>query len=353
VHDSLAKTLEHFPVLKSRLYKTHENGFAFSVTDNGLDFSVRESKEPFQTNGSIEDYITPVRTQENEPLTRVVLTNTSDGCVLAVSISHALVDGFSFFHFMSCWARITRGERFLSPHIPRDIFTQYIQQVENEITPKSIYEQCGLFYGERRGAQPAKSLIPEREFIQHDTIKKYIEEIKQTHNTPVSENDVVTAHLWKKYLPEWTKESSDEKVYITCPFDFRRVLSGFPKNYFGCALSFATAETTRDHLINASIGDIAVLIKKSVSAVKEEYIRRSLSVLDTFRRQKGTGEMDRIHLRHPQRGMIVTNVSRLPLGDLDLGSGRPDNYLTYAEIGQSAAILPANDGLETYVVFFP
>lgn len=293
-----------------------------------------------------------MHTIEDEPLTRISVTQTQDGTVLGVSISHALVDGFSFFHFISGWARISRGERFLAPHIPRDIFTQYIQQVENEITAKSIYEQCGLFYGERRSAQPAQSLISEREFIQHDTIKKYIGEIKQTHETPVSENDVVSAHLWKKYLPEWTKESSDEKVYITCPFDFRRVLSGFPKNYFGCALSFATAETTRDHLSNASIGDIAVLIKKSVSAVKEEYIRRSLSVLDAFRRQRGIGEMDRIHLRHPECGMIVTNISRLPLGDLDFGSGQPDDYLTYAEIGQSAAIFPAHNGLDVYVVFF-
>lgn len=352
MHDSLTKTLEHFPVLKSRLYKIHDNGFAFSLTDNGLDFSVRESKEPFQTNGSIEDYITPVRTQENEALTRVVLTNTPDGCVLAVSISHALVDGFSFFHFMSGWGRITRGERFLPPHIPRDIFTQYIQQVEDEITAKLIYEQCGLFYGDRRSVQPMQSLISEREFIYTDIIKKYTEEVKQNHNISVSENDVATAYLWKKYLPRWTKRKVDEKVYITCPFDFRRILPDFPKNYFGCALSFATAETTRDHLINASMGDIAVLIKKSVSAVKEGYIRRSLSILDTFRRQKGTGEMERIHLRHPQRGMIVTNVSRLPLGDLDFGSGQPHNYLTYAEIGQSAAILPAKNGLEAYIVFF-
>jgi len=353
VHDSLTKTLEYFSVLKSRLYKTHDNGFTFSVTDKGLDFSVRKSKEPFQTNGSIKDYITPVRTQENEPLTRVALTNTPDGCVLAVSISHALVDGFSFFHFMSGWARITRGERFLPPHIPRDIFAQYIEPVDGDITGQLIYEQCGLFYRERRSAQNVQSLVSKRELIRHDTITKYIQEVKQTHNIPVSENDIVTAYLWKKYLPQWTKESSDEKAYITCPFDFRRVLTGFPKNYFGCALSFATAETTRDHLINASIGDIAMLIKKSVSAVKEGYIRRSLSVLDTFRRKNGTGEMDRIHLRHPERGMIVTNVSRLPIGDLDFGSGRPDNYLTYAEIGQSAAIFPTDEGLEAYVVFFP
>jgi hypothetical protein len=322
------------------------------VSAEGMSFLIRDSEKHFAVTDNIENYITPVRTEENQPLTRVVLTNTPDGSVLAVSISHALVDGFSFFHFMSSWARTARGERILPPHIPRDIFTHYIQPVEEEITEQSIYEQCGLFYGDRRSAQPVPSLISEREFIQHDTIKKYIEEIKQIHDIPVSENDVVTAHLWKKYLPRWTKGNGDENVYITCPFDFRRVLTGFPKNYFGCALSFATAETTRDHLINASISDIAVLIKKSITAVKDGYIRRSLSILDTFRRQKGTGEMERIHLRHPERGMIVTNVSRLPLGDLDFGSGRPHNYITYAEIGQSAAILSANNGVEAYVVFF-
>lgn len=191
------------------------------------------------------------------------------------NISHALVDGFSYFHFLSSWARISRGDRILSPHIPRDMFSKFIQL--------------------------------------------------------------------------WTAAGEDQKVYITCPFDFRRTLTGFPKNYFGCGLCFATAETTRNHLLNASIGDLALLIKKSISVVKDEYIKQSLSTIDSFRRQNDTGELERIHLRHPQTGMIVTNLTRLPIRDIDFGSGPPEDFLTYAEIEQGAAILPAANGVETIV----
>jgi hypothetical protein len=324
----------------------------FRVTEEGIDIPVHNSGKPFHTTDNIEEYIEPVQTIENKPLTRISVTHLPEGSVLAVSLSHALVDGFSIFHFMSSWARITRGERILSPHIPRDIFPQFIQTEEREITQKEIYEQCGLFLAERRSDIDLNDLVTVREPITSETIKTYTEEVKRTHNIPVSENDVITAYLWKKYLPDWLKVNETLKVYITCPFDFRRVLNGFPKNYFGCALSFATAETTLDNLINSPIGDIAMLIKKSVGAIKDEYIRQSLSSLDQFRRRNGIEGMEHIHLRHPERGMIVTNISRLPLRDLDFGNGRPAGFLTYAEVGNSAAILPAENGVEAYVVFF-
>lgn len=321
----------------------------FRITGDGLDYQVHESGKRFTANDHIEEYILPVQTTENQPLTRIWMTHTPEGSVLAVSMSHALVDGFSYFHFLSSWARSSRGERILSPHIPRDIFSNFIAPYEQEITHTTLYENCGLFSGKRRSGGESRTLVTERDFIKHDTIKGHIVDVQQEHSLTVSENDVITALLWKKYIPRWTGQAGDQKVYVTCPYDFRRVLAGFPKNYFGCALCFATAETTRENLINASTGDVALLIKKSVSAIKDEYIQRSLSILDRYRRQNGAGEMERIHLRHPDNGMIVTNISRLPLRDLNFGTGRPDDYLAFAEIEQSAAIVPAANGVETFV----
>ena len=60
--------------------------------------------------------------------------------------------------------------------------------------------------------------------------------------------------------------------------------------------------------------------------------------------------MEKIHLRHPQHGMIVTNLSRLPVRDIDFGSGAPAHFLTYAEVPGSAAILPAATGAEVLVI---
>ena len=51
-------------------------------------------------------------------------------------------------------------------------------------------------------------------------------------------------------------------------------------------------------------------------------------------------------MRHPESGIIITNISKLPVRDLDFGKGPPKEVLTYAEVTRSAAILPAPGGVE-------
>jgi hypothetical protein len=152
--------------------------------------------------------------------------------------------------------------------------------------------------------------------------------------------------LWQKYLPSWTREIDNPDTFITCPFDFRRILTDFPKNYFGCALCFASASLDLLNLRKTSLGELALLVRNSVSRIKDEYILSSMQTLENFRRQKGIAAMENIHLRHPLSGMIVTNLTRLPISDLNFGKGVPDAFLTYAEVSRSAAILPARGGVE-------
>jgi len=76
------------------------------------------------------------------------------------------------------------------------------------------------------------------------------------------------------------------------------------------------------------------------------YIFNSLHTLQKFRQQQGLEAMEKIHLRHPQKGLIVTNLTRMPLSDLDFGTGKMESFLTYAEVSASAAILPAKEGVE-------
>ena len=48
--------------------------------------------------------------------------------------------------------------------------------------------------------------------------------------------------------------------------------------------------------------------------------------------------------------MIVTNLTRMPIRDLNFGSGTPIDFLAYAEVASSAAILPGENGVEILVV---
>jgi hypothetical protein len=294
-----------------------------------------------------------VNSIEGKPLTKITLTQTPGGSILAVSVSHALVDGFSYFHFFSSWARICSGEAIIKPSLVRDVLLPGFNKSEKIITSNDIYTDCGLFHeGKRRKLQNGAVHI-ERFLISKDTIRSILEDTKNESGISLTENDIITALLWQKYIPMWSKENKNQKTYVTCPFDLRRVLKGLPRTYFGCALSFATASINLNGLLEASVRDLAILVRNSVRKVNNDYILRSLGTLESFRKQKGLDAMAEIHLRHPHHGIIVTNLTRLPIGSLDFGPGAPTSFLSYVDVLGGAAILPAKKGVEILVAHPP
>jgi NRPS condensation-like uncharacterized protein len=348
---SLNETLNYFPILRSKLVKISGTDYGFHISGDGLTFETPESKVTFEEAGSIEQYIIPVSSIAGKPLTKITLTQTPGGSVLAVSISHALVDGFSYFHFFSAWARICRGEPIIKPGLQRDVLSTNFNKIEKIITANDIYTNCGLFYGGKRSKLQSGPAHEERFFISKDTIRSVLEDTKNEPGISLTENDIITALLWQKYIPIWSKENKNQETYVTCPFDIRRVLSGLPRNYFGCALSFVTAAINFNGLLEASVGDLAILVRNSVRKVKNDYILRSFGTLESLRKQKGLDAMEEVHLRHPHHGIIVTNLTRLPIRYLDFGSGAPIDFLSYVDVLGGAAILPAEKGVEIYVAY--
>ena len=346
---SLDETLDFFPILRSQLRKISEKDFEYFITEDELSIEVAESDLPFQESRKITEYITPVSSIEGKPLTKIRLTQNPQGSVLALSLSHALVDGFSYFHFLLSWAAICRGNPIFKPHLDRDAILSNLCPTSKKITAETIYSDCGLFYRD----EPRDSLTEQpdfdRFFISEEEIESHRDQFKREHGVSLSRNDVITALLWKKYIPAWNQESGNPKTYITLPFDFRRVKSGLPLNYFGCAVCFATASANLEELLNVSAGELALLIRNSVSRIKNDFVLKSLSGLESLRRQDGLAAMEKLHLRHPDSGMIVTNLTRMPVRDIDFGSGPPISFLAYADVFSSAAILQAEQGVEVLV----
>ncbi len=346
---SLIETLGHFPILQSQLRRRDETDLELFLTDSGLSFDVVMSRREFAPSDRIEQYISPVKSVEGEPMTRITLTQTPNRSVLAISISHALVDGFSYFHFLSSWARIYRRAPIVPPHLDRTVLSG-AGAAARPVTAEEIYARCGLFFGEARQDSQAATQNQERLFINEDQIRTALAAVKQEYQSACTENDVIMAHLWKRYLPQWMKGSEGDSCYITCPVDVRRLLPDFPRNYFGCALCFATTEIPYTDLLRVSEADLAASIRKTVNQIKPPYILKSLQTLNLFRQQRGLSGMGRIHLRHPSRGMIVTNLTRLPIRELDFGAGVPEHFLVYTDVKCSAAILAGHQGVEVIVV---
>lgn len=353
LQNSLKETIAHFPILRSQLKKISEHDCEFQLCDDGLSFDVRESSQTFEESSSLEQYLAPVSSVEGRPLTKIALTQTPRGSVLAVSVSHALVDGFSYFHFLSSWARVCRGDVSIPPFLERNVLLSSFNYYSKPVSSEDVYKDCGLFYGGRRSQTQAERSSEERIFISNESITSYLEAAKRDHDVSLTENDVITALLWKTYIPLWNIDNDNPGTYVTCPFDFRRVLKDFPKNYFGCALCFATASIDLSALLKASVGDLAILVRNSVNRIKPDYVFNSLNTLKSLRQQGGLAAMEGVHLRHPRHGLIVTNLTRLPLRDIDFGSGPPADFRAYAEVMGSAAILPAKEGVEVLIIHRP
>ncbi len=106
---NLQEALDVFPILRSQLRRTSEKAYEFALMEEGYTFDEVKSDLPFGESRRVTDFITPVRSEEGFPLKKIQLTQTPNGSVLGVSISHALADGFSFFNFLVSWASICRG----------------------------------------------------------------------------------------------------------------------------------------------------------------------------------------------------------------------------------------------------
>lgn len=347
---SLNEALDVFPILRSQLKRKSEKDYEYALSRNGYTFDEVESDLPFEDSRKVTDYITPVKSLEGHPLTKIQLTQTPTGSVLGVSLSHALVDGFSYFYFLVSWASICRGDSFFKPYLDRDVVLSFLKTKAGTIETDMIYSECGLFY--RDPSRKSQDGFPdiERFLISDETMGQHIEKGKQDLGVSFTRNDVITALLWKKYILMWNSDLGNPMTFLTCPFDFRRIIPGFPPNYFGCPLCFTAASVDLESLSVSTVEDLAVLIRQSVKEIKSDFVSNSLNTLENLRLQDGLPAMEKVHLRHPQQGMIVTNLTRMPLKDIDFGYGPPAHFLAYVEVHSSAAILPAANGVEILVV---
>ncbi|NIN67662.1 MAG: hypothetical protein GTO63_23760 [Anaerolineae bacterium] len=212
--------------------------------------------------------------------------------------------------------------------------------------------RCGLFWDERRCELTDGAFREERTHISKAQLKELLREAQSSCEVPLTNNDVITAFLWRKYVPRWSERQNNPLTYVTLPFDFRRALKAVSRTFFGCALCFATASLDYESLLRAPLGELALLVRQAVGRAKEDYIWGSLHTLEGLRRGKGLGVMVEIHVRHPRNGIAVTNISRLPIQSLDFGSGIPTGFQAYTQVLQGAGIMPAEDGVEVRV-FLP
>lgn len=351
LEQSLSSLLTHIPWLAGQLRAVSDSSFAYEVDEKStVALAVTHSNKSFEEL-SDEELVPFVESRDGARLMHARLTQTPEGSVLGVSMSHALTDGFSFFLAMSMWAALARGEAVKAPPLQRLLQAPepLVAAAMEGLDPRTLLEKCGMFWGEPR--QPAAAM-PSRTRIHLSaaSIADMVADAQRSVDQKVRENDVLTAWLWRTYGAQQLSAAEDNPMmYMSCPADLRRLLGAGNEGVFGLSISWATARATHRELMLSPLGQLALRVQHSVARVFASDHASRTAPFEALRRLHGVSALQSIHLRHPQHGMLVTNMSRLPLAQLDFGCGAPASVRLVSELDGMAAILPARDGVSITV----
>ncbi|HYN04798.1 MAG TPA: acyltransferase [Vicinamibacteria bacterium] len=372
--ESLRRALVLFPAAGSRLVRLEDDSYGLEPGDDGCAFEVGTSTTGFADAPDRHAFVDPVETVPGQPLARVRLTDTPDGSVLGVGLSHAIVDGFSYFYFLSTWSQLFHGHAVPPPWLDRGLLQPggfptlssrgapfesgdegsagtgaEPADSSGPAPPVSLgMTRGGLFLDDRRRAIPRDRLRWTRRLFPKVELRALLAEAQSECPVRLSHNDVVAAWLWRTHVSEWA-DPREPLAFLSCPVDLRRTLPGFPPTYFGCAVALANATIERDRLAGATPADLARRVRDAVAGVDEAASRTALAVIDRLRRQEGLEALERLHVVHPRAGLLVTNLSRLPVREIVFDAGPPVAYDILAPAERCAVVLPAEDGLDVRI----
>jgi hypothetical protein len=68
-----------------------------------------------------------------------------------------------------------------------------------------------------------------------------------------------------------------------------------------------------------------------------------------MRLQEGLAVLEQNHVIHPRSGILITNLSRLPVQEIEFDAGPPIAFDILTPAARGAVVLPAEDGVDIRV----
>ena len=192
--------------------------------------------------------------------------------------------------------------------------------------------------GRTRFSSAKAPLEPGRERRLIHLPKALLDEIQRENDLSIglglSFNDLIAAYVCRTAAPA--------ARYIACPFDFRRIHPELGPGYFGNAVVGVRVPVDPD----VPLKELCQRVRDRVRSVDLDYVRDSCLCLEELRRARGREVSEELAVVHPTEGLLVTNLSRIPLKELDFGAGVPTQIRFSTSIPGTAVILPAEDGFQ-------
>jgi len=254
-----------------------------------------------------------------------------NGTVIIPKMAHVAGDGYSYFFFLSALASAARAGE-----------PGRMQRAMKLFTPKHNRILLDDFAFDRQVpslSSSQKDFTIEQTRIPKNEVKTAIKNISRTRGQAVSTNDLLTAMIAQNYTKILLKHSQ-KTMQLTIPIDVRRHIDDWGAAYLGNGLQFHTLLLNMDEIQSMDTEALAVQIRESMPSVtREDYIE----YLRRLARHVKTCPRENLQTYDPRKGILVTNLSRLPLERLDFGTGPPDFSLLLTVGENSAAILSDAD----------
>lgn len=282
------------------------------------------------------------------------------GICIGVNFHHVIADGASFWHFMKCWAELSRGLPISEN--PCHMRTYYKRDKESYSIPKISVRAEEVVNDRIKEAQilrftrddllpmknseislstsdpsrnmnssiqkPIKSEGTKLEITTFHFSEKMIESLKERSGAS-SSFVAVAAQFWRCVM-EAREVPENEAVYFALAVDCRgRVNPPLPPTYFGNCICIGTARTTAKQLLGQDIGFAAALIQELIHSSNWEMQLNNR--IDWVESQLCSCDKDRsVTLPNfpKYQGRYIVRVAmspKFPVYDIDHGWGRPLN----------------------------
>ncbi|KAJ9137110.1 Transferase family-domain-containing protein [Pleurostoma richardsiae] len=355
LREGLRLTLLDIPYLARGIVKDHRgvaslSGSAQTLDDlfrsrdltTGLDYSALKAKH-FPPSALTVPDVVPQETNapfpDPAPVFRAVLSRVKGGYLLCVAVQHCTTDITGFGSLLRIWASHCQEQ----PPIAEVKFSWLDRRALSGSVepPSSIPELLHLREGSTRHRprlDPATFDMVIFKFSS-DSLRKLkvgaSEHLTFRDVEWLSTSDVLIALLWSAVIyaetdvETTTQAVSSETSTIGLPVNFRSQLEPpLPKEYLGAAFGMTSATTLRKDLTScaasgslATLASIATAIRKAISRVGNDSIRRSIAFLQAWE------DTNTVQLGPPHDGISIVSWATEGVYDLNWGerAGRIDS----------------------------
>jgi hypothetical protein len=316
------------------LFGRYENGRIYSEKYKETDFfNELELNENFDQTADDIDLWKKYQTINPHPMERLFSLSVlqfKNGTVFIPKMNHLAGDGYSYFYFLGVLAALTQNSfipfrrtllRIASaPHHNRTALKPFLFE-KTEIAPALRYDNCSIHH----------------ETVSRKSIREQLRKIGSEKKETVSTNDILSAMVVKKTIKS-QPDKFENKLTLSIPVDVRHRVKEYGTKFFGNGLYFHHLNIEFTKSEQPDVDELAIMIRDSMPQISKNFYEEYLDKLEAY---IAGSDVHALNPYNPEKGCLVTNLSRLPSKTLNFGTGNPD-FIFILTIGMNSAVILAD-----------